>query len=182
VVILRIHTSIKAFVVAHDPSEPQQSPARGDPEQHRRQNQESDREARCMPDRTINTRENAGGLKVYTAGKGYSDVLIECSGAAPALTGGIATLRSRGRIVQLGLGGEMTLPMTAITAKELDLLGSFRFHEEFPVAVTMMRNGQIAAKPLISATYGLEDAREAFEAAGDRGRTLKAQIAFALPA
>jgi len=55
-----------------------------------------------MPDRTINTRENAGGLKVYTAGKGYSDVLIECSGAAPALTGGIATLRSRGRIVQLG--------------------------------------------------------------------------------
>jgi L-idonate 5-dehydrogenase len=58
-------------------------------------------------------------------------VLYECTGVAAALAGGIAALRPRGVILQLGLGGDMTLPMMAITAKELDLRGSFRFHAEF---------------------------------------------------
>ena len=70
-------------------------------------------------------------LADYGAQKGHFDVLCECSGAASALVAGIGALRPRGVIVQLGLGGDMTVPMQTITAKELDLRGSFRFHEEF---------------------------------------------------
>lgn len=130
-------------------------------------------------DRTINTRDEPEALAAYSADKGTFDVLYECSGAAAALIGGIAALRPRGVIVQLGLGGDMSLPMMAITAKELDLRGSFRFHEEFATGVSLMRNGLIDVKPLITHTVPLDDALSAFEIASDRSRAMKAQITFA---
>lgn len=129
-------------------------------------------------DNTINIGKDSDGLKQYQAGKGYFDVLFECSGAAPALASGIAATRPRGVVMQLGLGGDMMVPVQALTAKELDLRGSFRFHEEFATAVQMMQLGQIDVKPLISHTFALEQATEAFEVAGDRNKAMKAQIRF----
>ncbi|HBF32208.1 L-idonate 5-dehydrogenase [Rhizobium sp.] len=129
-------------------------------------------------DRVINSKDEPDALVAYSADKGTFDVLYECSGAAVALAGGIAALRPRGVIVQLGLGGDMTLPMMAITAKELELRGSFRFHEEFAVGVELMRKGLIDVKPLITHTVGLNDAISAFEIASDRSKAMKAQIAF----
>ncbi len=129
-------------------------------------------------DRTINMISDSDGLVQYQAGKGYFDVLYECSGAAPALAAGIAAMRPRGIVMQLGMGGDMNVPVQAITAKELDLRGSFRFHEEFAMAVQLMQQGQINAKPLISHTLPLDDALKAFEIAADRTLSMKAQIAF----
>ena len=129
-------------------------------------------------DRTINMASEPDALAAYNAGKGYFDVLYECSGAAPALAGGIAALRPRGIILQLGLGGDMSVPMMAITAKELDLRGSFRFHPEFAVGVSLMQKGLIDVKPLITHTVGLDKAEEAFLLASDRSQAMKAQIAF----
>ncbi|WP_047458705.1 L-idonate 5-dehydrogenase [Rhizobium rhizogenes] len=130
-------------------------------------------------DRVINTKQEPEALAAYSTDKGTFDVLYECSGAQAALVGGIAALRPRGIIVQLGIGGEMTLPMLAITAKELDLRGSFRFHEEFSVGVSLMRKGLIDVKPLITHSVPLNDAISAFEIASDRSRAMKAQIVFA---
>jgi L-idonate 5-dehydrogenase len=129
-------------------------------------------------DRTVNLSEDRDGLVPFGANKGYFDVLYECSGAQPALVAGIQALRPRGVIVQLGLGGEMSLPMMAITAKELDLRGSFRFHEEFAVAVKLMQGGLIDVKPLITHTLPLADAVQAFEIASDKSQSMKTQIAF----
>lgn len=129
-------------------------------------------------DRTINMIKEPDALKQYQAGKGYFDVLYECSGAAPALASGIAAMRPRGIVMQLGMGGDMNVPVQAITAKELDLRGSFRFHEEFAIAVKLMQQGKINVKPLISHTLPLDDAIEAFEIAADRTKAMKAQIAF----
>ncbi len=56
----------------------------------------------------------------------------------------------------------MTLPMMLITARELELRGSFRFHEEFPQAVSLMQSGAIDVKPLISHTLPLDEAEKAF--------------------
>lgn len=129
-------------------------------------------------DRVINSKDEPDALAAYGANKGTFDVLYECSGAAVALAGGIAALRPRGIIVQLGLGGDMSLPMMAITAKELDLRGSFRFHEEFATGVELMRKGLIDVKPFITQTVDLADAISAFEFASDRSRAMKVQIAF----
>lgn len=129
-------------------------------------------------DRAINTGKDPDALRTYESDKGTFDVLYECSGSALALQGGIAALRPRGVIVQLGLGGDMTLPMMAITAKELELRGSFRFHEEFPLAVEFMRKKLIDVKPLITHQLDFEQAEPAFKLASDRQQAMKVQIAF----
>lgn len=129
-------------------------------------------------DRTLNIATEPDGLAGYTADKGYFDVLYECSGAAPALAAGIAALRPRGVILQLGLGGDMTLPIMAITAKELELRGSFRFHSEFATGVALMQKGLIDVKPLITHTVSLDQSETAFKLASDRSSAMKVQIAF----
>lgn len=134
--------------------------------------------AKVGADRVINTGASPDALAGYGAEKGYFDVLYECTGVAAALAGGIAALRPRGVILQLGLGGDMSLPMMAITAKELELRGSFRFHTEFAVGVGLMQKGLIDVKPLITHTVGLDEAESAFRLASDRTKAMKAQIVF----
>lgn len=129
-------------------------------------------------DRVINTGTTPEALNNYTAGKGSFDVLYECSGAAPALAGAIPAMRPRSVIMQLGLGGDMTLPVQAMTAKEIDLRGSFRFHEEFAMAVKLMQAGRINVEPLISHTLPIDQAVVAFEFAGDRSQAMKVQLSF----
>lgn len=129
-------------------------------------------------DRVINTGTEPDALAAYGADKGHFDVLYECTGVAAALAGGIAALRPRGVILQLGLGGDMTLPMMAVTAKELDLRGSFRFHAEFATGVGLMQKGLIDVRPLITHSIALDQAEMAFRLASDRSQAMKAQIVF----
>ncbi len=133
---------------------------------------------RAGADVTLNLAQDRDALLPYAAQKGSFDVLFECSGAAPALAGAIPALRPRGTIVQLGLGGDMNLPVQAMTAKELTLTGSFRFHDEFFTGVSLMQKRLIDVKPLITQTFPLAQAQTAFETAGDRSRAMKAQIDF----
>ena len=106
-------------------------------------------------DEVVNVAEEPEGLARFTADKGSFDVLFEASGNQRALVGAFDALRPRGIIVQLGLGGEMTLPINTIVAKEFDLRGAFRFHEEFAVAVELLNKGLVDVKPLISATLSV---------------------------
>jgi L-idonate 5-dehydrogenase len=87
-------------------------------------------------------------------------------------------MRPGATMVQLGLGGDMTLPIQAMTAKELSFKGSFRFHAEFFTAIDLMRNGRLDVTPLVTHTLPLVDAIKAFELASDRTQALKIQIAF----
>ena len=129
-------------------------------------------------DRGINVASDADPFADYLANKGHFDVLFECSGVASALASAVPALRPRGTIVQLGLGGDMTLPMQAMTAKELQLKGSFRFHAEFFTAVEMMRAGRLDVTPLITHNMGMDDAQAAFELASDRSQSVKVHVTF----
>ena len=129
-------------------------------------------------ERAINVAREPEALDAYAADKGHFDVLYECTGVQAALVAALAVLRPRGVILQVGMGGDMTLPMTQICGKELELRGAFRFHEEFALAVEMISKGLIDVKPLITHTLNFDQAVEAFELAGDRSRVMKAQIAF----
>ena len=134
--------------------------------------------AKVGAERVINTGAEPEALAAYASDKGYFDLLYECTGVAAALAGGIAALRPRGVILQLGLGGDMAVPMMAITAKELDLRGSFRFHAEYAIGVGLMQKGLIDVKPLITHSLGLDQAEAAFKLASDRTQAMKAQIVF----
>ena len=129
-------------------------------------------------DRTLNVGAEPQALAPYAADKGAFDVMFEASGNEAALRGGLDVVRPGGVIVQLGLGGEMKLSMNALVAKELELRGTFRFHEEFALAVALIGKGLVNVKPLISATLPFAQATEAFELAMDRSQSMKVQLAF----
>ena len=129
-------------------------------------------------DVVLNTKDRPEALAPYQQAKGSVDVHFECSGAEPALAAGIAALRPRGVLVQLGLSGDMTLPMMQVTAKELSLRGSFRFHEEFAIAVDLMCKGLIDVQPLITHSFPLAEYETAFATASDRSRAMKVQLEF----
>jgi L-idonate 5-dehydrogenase len=128
---------------------------------------------------TINVAEQPDALARYSAEKGQFDVLFEASGNERALRSAFEVVRSRGVIVQLGLSGsEMTLPFNMVVAKEFDLRGAFRFHEEFGVAVNLINQGLVDLKPLISATLPYRDAGRAFRLAADRSQAMKVLLSF----
>jgi len=133
---------------------------------------------KCGVDKTLNVLDSPDSLQTYAKGKGYFDTMFECSGNVQALTAGIATLKPRSVLMQLGLGGDMSLPMMQLTAKEIDLRGSFRFHPEFEAAVNLMTAGLADVSPLITHTVELKDAETAFTIANDRSVAMKAQIRF----
>jgi L-idonate 5-dehydrogenase len=129
-------------------------------------------------DSALNVARTPDALKRYETDKGHFDVMFECSGAGPALTAGIPALRPGGTLVQVGMGGDKTVPMQAITAKELTLRGTFRFHPEFAIAVELMQKGLINTSPLVTHTLPLTRAIEAFKTANDRSKAMKVQLDF----
>ncbi len=129
-------------------------------------------------DRVINVANNPEELSTYSANKGYFDVQFEASGNERAVRSGLEVLRPRSTLVQLGLGGDVSIPQNMVVAKEIEMKGTFRFHEEFGLAVDLINQRRVDLKPLLTGTYPIEDAVRAFEAAGDRTKSMKVQLAF----
>jgi len=105
--------------------------------------------------------------------------LFEASGNERALRAAFDVVRPRGVVVQLGLSGsELTLPFNTVVAKEFDLRGAFRFHEEFATAVSLINQRLVDLKPLVSATLPYRDAGKAFALASDRSQSMKVVLSF----
>jgi L-idonate 5-dehydrogenase len=130
-------------------------------------------------DETINVAAAPERLAAYGANKGSFDVMFEASGSAAALAAGLGVLRPRSVLVQLGLGGDVSISQNLIVSKEVDIRGSFRFHEEFGLAVDLINRRRVDVRPLLSATFPIIDAVAAFELASDRQRSMKVQLEFA---
>ena len=129
-------------------------------------------------DATVNVSEK-DALARYSADKGHFDVMFEASGNAAALAGGLAVVRPQGVVVQIGIaGGDMSVPMNVVVAKEIELRGTFRFHEEFALAVALIGGGLVDVMPLLTATVPLSEANDAFALAADRSKAMKVQLAF----
>jgi L-idonate 5-dehydrogenase len=120
------------------------------------------------------------GLKrwEFIADKGYFDTAFECTGATPVLRDILPAVKPRGTIVQVGVTGEVPLPIDMLVGKELRLAGTHRFYSEFPLAVRLIREGKIDVQPIITATLPFESAVEAFELASDRKAQMKVQLTF----
>ena len=68
---------------------------------------------------------------------------------------------------------------TSSSARKSRIRGSFRFHEEFALAVDLINRRRVDVRPLLSDTFPIDDAVAAFELATDRRRSMKVQLAFA---
>ncbi|KQX30083.1 L-idonate 5-dehydrogenase [Variovorax sp. Root434] len=136
--------------------------------------------ARAMgADNVINVAKEKAWVSRHSADKGTFDVMLECSGNERALRDGLEVMRPRGVVVQLGLGGDVSIPQNMVVAKELSICGSFRFHAEFALAVRLINEGRVDLSPVVTHTFPMLQARQAFELASDRQKAMKVLIDFA---
>ncbi len=134
---------------------------------------------RIGADRALNLAAHPQALEAETADKGHFDVMFECSGNMRALTGAFPVMRPGAVIVQVGMGGDFTLPIGSVVGKEFDLRGTFRFHEEFGLAVDLIGHKRVDVSPLLTASLPYTQAQEAFALASDRKSAMKVQLLFA---
>jgi L-iditol 2-dehydrogenase len=127
--------------------------------------------------------EAARGLGIDTAvhpeqlGDAQVDRSLECSGAPAALAGALAATRPGGRVVLVGTmpTGDLAAPLGLLQRYEVDLVGTFRYAGTFPTAVGLVARGEVDIARLVTATYPLANAVDAFAYAAS-GAGLKTTI------
>ena len=131
-------------------------------------------------DRTISVQSGNDPLKRFEDKKGCFDIAFEATGVTSALAALLRVTRPGGTIVQIGMlqPGDVGLAVNLLMAKEVDYRGSFRFHEEYTMAIDFLTAGKIDVTPLITDSYAIDDADAAFAAAADRKRSIKVQLSF----
>ena len=94
-----------------------------------------------------------------------------------AIAQGLAAARRGATIVQVGtLPATVTLPLNDLMARELKLVGSFRFANVFTTALGLVESGRVDVRPLISAVYPLTDVAAAMDRAVAKADTIKVQL------
>ena len=85
----------------------------------------------------------------------------------------------QGTLGQGGMVGTIpNFPIMALIAKEIQLVGSFRFTHEFNTAVEWLAKGVVKPLPLFSGEFDLQDIDAALQFAGDKTRAAKVQLTF----
>ncbi|RKF19778.1 L-idonate 5-dehydrogenase [Alginatibacterium sediminis] len=134
--------------------------------------------AQMGADECINVANHPEQLQRYFEGNGQFDVVVEASGALPALDNALSAVRRGGTIVLLSNlpAGKVEIRANMIMLKELNFLGTMQFGLEFEKALSLILNRQVDVRPMLSAQFDLADAQQAFELAKDRQRSMKVQL------
>jgi len=92
---------------------------------------------------------------------------IECSGVESALILAIRSTAPGGKILSIGRSAKpmQTIPLFEAADKEIDILGSFRYHDSYPTALELVSSGKINVKPLVTHHFSFSQVGEAFETA-----------------
>jgi L-idonate 5-dehydrogenase len=116
----------------------------------------------------------------WYANKGTFDVTFECSGNAAAIATAIQATASGGCVVQVGMlgGPSADVPVNRFVSREVDLLGAFRFDSEYGAAVHELATGLIDVSSLLTHTYKMTAANDAFLMAADRSQSMKVHLVF----
>jgi len=107
-----------------------------------------------------------------------ADVLIECTGARDALLTGVASLAPRGVAVLVGMGPEETaeIPIATVQARELAVVGSFRYANTYPLAIDLIASGRIDPTRIIGARFPLDQVEQALTASERDPSIVKAMV------
>ncbi|TWT90384.1 D-xylulose reductase [Pseudobythopirellula maris] len=109
-----------------------------------------------------------------------ADVVFEASGNERAAAGVFDCLRPGGCVVYIGMpSGPIPYDVLAASVKEARVEHVFRYANVYPQAISLMANGKIDVKPLITDTYTFAESVEAFDfAAAMPAGSVKVQIAL----
>ncbi|MHB9131526.1 MAG: zinc-dependent alcohol dehydrogenase [Armatimonadota bacterium] len=119
----------------------------------------------CNPGEVV--RELTGGIG--------ADLVIECSGAAPAIASTVDLVRKKGRICAIGLTGKesISFPWDKAAAKVIDLIFNMSTsYSSWDRTINLITTGKIPAGEVISHQFPLSDWERAFEEL-EAQRTLK---------
>lgn len=106
---------------------------------------------------------------------GPYDIIYETSGAPMGLANAMEVAAPGGTIVVLGLAGQPHPVLSStIVRKELTILGSMIYTDEFPEVLELLASGVIQTEPLITSVLSIEELPESLESfsAPDRVKTL----------
>lgn len=121
---------------------------------------DSDRRAQALKfgaDRALNAVTDDAEIKALDV-----DVLLECSGATPAVLGGLQALAPAGRAVLVGMGAdEIALPIPLIQNRELVVTGIFRYANTWPTAIDLVSTGRVDLDSLVTGSYALDEVENA---------------------
>jgi len=116
---------------------------------------------------TLRATNGALAEQVLNATQGWGvDLVYECSGASAAFKGVADCIRPGGTLACIGMPIEpVPIDIVALQVKEIRVVTVFRYANVYDRAISLMAQGKIDVKPLISATYPFRDSIEAFERA-----------------
>ncbi|KAI1422705.1 alcohol dehydrogenase GroES-like domain-containing protein [Xylaria sp. FL1777] len=83
--------------------------------------------------------EKIRGVKVGGAEVGEVDVAFECTGVESCMHTAIYSTKPGGKVMIIGMGTPIqTIPISAASLKEVDLVGVFRYANTYPAAIELL--------------------------------------------
>jgi len=99
------------------------------------------------------------------SGQEGADVVIETAGTPEAVAEAIELVRPGGRVVLTGLPHEPSrVHFFWVVRRELTLIGSMIYRDEFPEAMRLLKEGAVRAEPLVTHRFPLDAIQNAFTA------------------
>ncbi len=131
-------------------------------------------------DEAVNAVTSPERVDAWYANKGTFDVTFECSGNAAAIATAIQATAPGGCVVQVGMLGVPTadVAVNRMVSREVDWLGAFRFDGEYGAAVHELASGAIDVSTLLTHSYKMSAANDAFLMAADRSQSMKVHLTF----
>lgn len=133
-------------------------------------------------------RRASGSFVIGDDLSGGADVTIDAVGSAASIEQSIGITRPRGRVVLVGMPGRVSIELTALWHRETQLVGAYTYGTEHLADGSTRKTFDMAAElvgaadlgRLVSATYRLDDYRDALTHAAQAGRLGAVKVAFDL--
>ena len=113
--------------------------------------------------------------------------VFDCVGTSDSITESLAVVRPRGRVVMVGMPGSVSVDLTGLWHREIELVGAYAYGTEltpdgptrtFDLAFDLVRHADLGR--LVSVTYPLARYRDAIEHAANAGPRGAVKVAFDL--
>jgi len=106
-----------------------------------------------------------------------ADAVIDCAGAPEAFHAGLKSVRHGGRMVLAAMySRKVELRPDRIVEKELRVLGSMGYRDEFPDVIARLADGSVEPEAFVSHTFPLAEIVDAFRVQAGRDDALKVLV------
>lgn len=133
---------------------------------------------RLAADTTLDPTEESFVDSATSVSDGGFDTVLEASGAAAAVATAFQVVRRGGVIVQIGTvgGNQVSIPINDLMVREVSLLGTFRYADEFPQAIRLVSSERINFDGLVTAALAFDQLPQALQIASTNPTSLKIHI------